>query len=44
MNPLLSVFIVKNFLGSKERDYVTGDFWSVTTQGKGTDDRVYTKT
>lgn len=44
MNLLLSVFIVKNFLGSKKNDYVNGDFWCVNTQGKGTDDRVHTDT
>lgn len=44
MNPVLSVFIVKNFLGSKKNDYVNGDLWSVHTQGKGTDAHVHTKT
>lgn len=44
MNPVLSVFIVKNFLGSKENDYVNGDFWSVNTQGKDTDGHVHADT
>lgn len=44
MNPVLPDFSVKIFLGSKENDYVNGDFWSVNTQGKGTDGRVHTDT
>lgn len=44
MNPLLSVFVVKNFLGSKKNDYVNEDFWSVNTQGEGRDDYVHTDT
>lgn len=44
MNPVLSVFIVKSFLGSKENGSVNRDFWSVNTQGKGTDDCVHTDT